>query len=158
MSGALCQKKDFAISVSSDEVPSKKLTLKAPTFVFANKPFTVSGTTESTNQQVYIMLSKETWGIDWFARDETLKMLISDGEGNFETELMFDELGYNKVYAAQKKEWLGIDWLAGDIKSGTYSIIVMDWWIIAMIGVLLVFVMYKKGMLKGIVGKKRRKK
>ena len=157
MTGEICAGDTVTIELGVP-TPGDKLTLKAPTFVFVEKPFKVSGTTEGTNQQVLIMLSKGVWGIDWLSRDETLKSVTSDGASNYETELTFDQVGYNKIYAAQKKELLGIDWLAGDIKSGTHSIIVMDWWILAMIGVLLVFVMYKKGMLKGIVGKKGRKK
>lgn len=136
---------------------SEKLTLKTPVFAFTNEPIKLTGTTEGINQQVLIMLEKGVWGIDWFAKDETLKSLTSDGEGNFETEITFDAIGMPKVYAAQKKEWWGIDILAKDIKSQTHSIIVVDMWILATIGVLLVYVLYQRGFFKKIV-KKRRKK
>ena len=91
------------------------------------------------------------------AKDETLKSLTSDGEGNFETEITFENIGMPKVYAAQKKEWWGIDIFAKDIKSQTHSILVLDWWILATIGLLLVYVLYQRGFFKKIV-KKRRKK
>ena len=145
--------KTFTVSPIEPTPPTTKLTFKTPSFVFANKPFNVSGTTEGANQQVLIMLEKGTWGIDWAARDETLETLTSGGEGKFETELTFEHVGIEKIYAAQKKDWMGIDWLAGDVKSQTMSIFIIDWWIIGVIGVLILFVMYKKGMLKGIMKK-----
>lgn len=156
MVGEICQSDVFSIH-TDEPVEATKLTFKTPSFVFANKPFKVSGTTVGANQQVLIMLEKEAWGIDWFAQNETLETLTSDKEGNFETELTFEQVGYEKIYAAQKKEWMWIDWLAGDIKSQTMSIFIIDWWVIGLIGVLILFVMYKKGMLKGII-KKRGKK
>ena len=145
--------KTFTVSPIEPTPPAKKLTFKTPSFVFANKPFKVSGTTEGATQEARIMLEKGVWGIDWAAQDETLKSVTSDGKGKFKTELTFEQVGYEKIYAAQKKEWMGIDWLAGDRKSQTMSIFIIDWWIIGVIGVLILFVMYKKGMLKGITKK-----
>lgn len=137
-------------------LPKRKLTLSAPSFVFTNKPIKLTGTTEGANQQLNIMLSKGVWGIDWLARDETLKTLTSNGESKFETEITFEEVGMPKIYAAQKKGWLGIDWLAGDIKSPTRSIFVLDWMILGVLGALVLYIMYQRGMLKGIIkgGKK----
>ena len=139
---SICKFEGITIEVGAP--PLDKPTLKAPTFVFANKPFKVSGTTPEANQSVWIELEKTLL-------DEKIATGVSNSERQFEIEVTMEEIGYFKIHSEVEKFGL-------NPTSSPQSIIVVDWWILALVGVLLVFVMYRKGMLKGIVGKKGRKK
>ena len=135
--------------------PGDELTFKAPSFALTEKPFKVSGTTEGVSQTVYIMLKQESWGVDWLAKDDKLVELTSDGEGKFEVEIQLENLGFNKVYAAQKKEWLGIDWAVGDIKSSTKSILTLNYVIVGGLVLGVFLVLYKKGIIQKAIGGKK---
>lgn len=118
-------------------------TIKAPTFVFTNKPFSVTGTTPEPNQSVWIEIEKTLI-------DEKIATGVSDAERNFEIEITLEKIGYVKIHSEVEKFGL-------NPTSQSHGIIVVDMWILGLVGVVLVYIAYTKGWLKGIMKKGRKK-
>lgn len=121
-----------------------KPTLQAPSIVFVNKPFIVTGTTPDPNQTVWIEIDK-------LLIDEEIARGVSDSEHKFEIEVVLTKIGSEKIHA--EVAGIGLNPVSPSV-----TIIVVDWWIIFALGLLIVFFLYKQGAFKKLMKKKKRRK
>ncbi len=141
MAVEVCVKSDFTVEYTEkDERP----TLEAPAFAMVDSPFEVTGMTPEPNQGVWIEDEKYI--------DEKIAEGVSDAEGKFTIEVTLTAIAFVKIHSEIEKPW------AINPKSATRSVVVIDWWVIGVVVVLVLFLLYRMGVFDKIAVKVPKKK
>lgn len=127
MVGESCESKPFSITYKT--TPSENPTLKAPSFAFTEKPFTVAGETPEPNQTVWIEL-------ETILLDERIAQGVSDANRKFEMEVQLSDVGVNKIHS-EIETW-GLN-----KTSPTRSVLTLNYMTAGLLLVIVLFMGYK---------------
>lgn len=141
----------FVVKLAEVIPPPEKPTIKAPMFTFVDEPFMVTGETPEPNQTVWIEITE-------LLIDTEIARGVSDSNRKFEIEVTFSEVGFPKIHSEIDKPFDILDPLAMNPISPSVYVFVIDWWILLVLGALVLLIMYDRGMLDKILKKPKRRK